>query len=600
VEQEGFPQVNTEDAVPTTSPELPSRLEGEAEGSLLRRLREPLLIGMFALAVYLAGNGRVGLWDRDEPRYAVCVREMIARHDWVFPTYNAEPRYHKPILIYWLMRLGVAIGGDNPFGMRLVSGFAGAGTCLLVWGLGRRMFGPAVGRLGALMLASAPIMLVESKLATTDATLAFWFVAGQFCLWELNRRPSRRLSALFWVLVGLGILTKGPVPVALLAASGIASWWWGGPTACWRRLHWRSGLAIVALVTLPWLIAIGIVSHGDFYRVAVGFHIIQRVTTGIEEHGGFPGYYLVLSLATFYPWSAFIPAAWLGAWRRRRSDPAFGFLLGWIVGPLIFLELVRTKLIHYYLPAYPACALLVAWLVVTLVREEVTLRRWPLGRLAVGLLTSIGRGTVVGLVAVACVVSGPVRWPCLFLAVLLAAGTLSGVLKLSRGATERAMVPLVVTWGLMGLGIGAWLLPALEPYRMPKRVGERLAAISAGLKVKPVLLSFQEPSTVYAFGRPVVTIREWSELYDQIRKHGEVVTPVLAHELRGLRRHAQLEVEAGEEMECFNLSKGQRQSLTFTRIRPKGDWTKTPPSLTPFKSDPSAQIAAGREQSQVK
>ena len=86
-------------------------------------------------------------YDRDEPRYAVCVREMRQRNDWIFPTYNAEPRYHNPILIYWLMRLGVAIGGDNPFGMRLVSGFAGAATCVLVWGLGRRMFGPPVGRL---------------------------------------------------------------------------------------------------------------------------------------------------------------------------------------------------------------------------------------------------------------------------------------------------------------------------------------------------------------------------------------------------------------------------------------------------------------------
>ena len=350
------------------------------------------MIGALALVLNLAGNGGVGLWDRDEPRYAVCVREMRARNDWIFPTYNAEPRYHKPILIYWLMRLGVAIGGDNPFGMRLVSGFAGAGTCLLVWGLGRRMFGPQVGRLAALVLATAPIMLIESKLATTDATLAFWFVGGQFCLWELSQRPSRRVAAVFWLLLALGILTKGPVPAALLAASGLVSWWWGGPTACWKRLEWRRGLILLAVVTLPWFVAIGIVSRGDFYRVAVGFHIIQRVTSGIEEHGGFPGYYVVLSLLTFYPWSALLPAALYGGWSRRRSDPAFGFLLGWIVGPLIFLELVRTKLIHYYLPAYPACALLVAWLVVTLIREEVTLRRWPLGRLGLGLLNSIGIG----------------------------------------------------------------------------------------------------------------------------------------------------------------------------------------------------------------
>ena len=314
------------------------------------------MIAALALVLNLAGNGGVGLWDRDEPRYAVCVREMRLRNDWIFPTYNAEPRYHKPILIYWLMRLGVAVGGDNPFGMRLVSGFAGAATCLLVWGLGRRMFGPQVGRLAALVLATAPIMLIESKLATTDATLALWFIAGQFCLWELNQRPSRRVAAVFWLLLALGILTKGPVAAALLAASGLVSWWWGGPTACWRRLEWRRGLILMAGVTLPWFVAIGIVSRGDFYRVAVGFHIIQRVTSGIEEHGGFPGYYVVLSLLTFYPWSGLLPAALHGGWSRRRSDPAFGFLLGWIVGPLVFLELVRTKLIHYYLPAYPACA----------------------------------------------------------------------------------------------------------------------------------------------------------------------------------------------------------------------------------------------------
>ena len=91
------------------------------------------------------------------------------------------------------MRAGFALGGDNPFGARLVSALAGAATCLVVWELGRRMLGPRAGRLGALMLATAPIMVVESKLATTDATLTLWLVGCQFCLWELARRPSRRV-----------------------------------------------------------------------------------------------------------------------------------------------------------------------------------------------------------------------------------------------------------------------------------------------------------------------------------------------------------------------------------------------------------------------
>jgi 4-amino-4-deoxy-L-arabinose transferase-like glycosyltransferase len=391
-------------------------------------------------------------------------------------------------------------------------------------------------------------------------------------------------------------LTKGPVPAALFAAAGLVSWGCGGPSACWKRLEWRRGLLLLSLVTLPWFLAIGILSRGEFYRIAVGYHIIQRVTSGIEEHGGFPGYYVVLSLLTFYPWSALLPPALFGAWSRRGGSPALGFLLGWIFGPLLFLELVRTKLIHYYLPAYPACALLVAWLIVTLVGEEVALRRWSLGRLGLGLLNALGIGTVVALIAAACVVDAPVRWPCLVLALVLAAGTLSAALSLYRGATERGVARLLATWAVLGLLLGTWLLPALEPYRMARRVGQRLASISARLGLEPVLLTFQEPSTIYAYGRPVPTVKVWEDLYEQLRRHGEVITPLLDHELRGLQAQPFLIVEPGEQMTGFNLSKGHGQSLTFTRVRPNGDWArrKQSPVATVPAPAPAPRVA-GRQ-----
>jgi hypothetical protein len=199
------------------------------------------------------------------------------------------------------------------------------------------------------------------------------------------------------------------------------------------------------------------------------------------------------------------------------------------------------------------------------------------------------------------------RWPCLVLALVLTAGTLLAVLQLSRGATDRAVVQLIATWGIIGLGIGAWLLPSLEPYRMARKVGRRLAAISAELKLDPVLLTFQEPSTIYAFGHPVPTVKVWADLYEQLRRHGEVITPVMAHELRGLRARPDLEVEPGEVMECFNLSKGQKQSLTFTRIRPKGDGTRSKPEpgpdphpdLDPGATTPSARVARGLQELHV-
>ena len=73
-------------------------------------------MGLLALTLNLAGNARISLWDRDEPRYAGATREMRASGDWLRPTFNAEPRYHKPVLIYWLMMAGTALGGTTRSG----------------------------------------------------------------------------------------------------------------------------------------------------------------------------------------------------------------------------------------------------------------------------------------------------------------------------------------------------------------------------------------------------------------------------------------------------------------------------------------------------
>ena len=40
--------------------------------------------------VYLVGNDRVALWDRDEPRYAQTSREMLKSGDWVVPRLLGE------------------------------------------------------------------------------------------------------------------------------------------------------------------------------------------------------------------------------------------------------------------------------------------------------------------------------------------------------------------------------------------------------------------------------------------------------------------------------------------------------------------------------
>ncbi len=530
---------------------------------------EPVLYTLLAIVLNLAGNARTGLWDRDEPRYAVCTREMRERGDWIFPTFNGEPRYHKPVLIYWLMRASTALGGDNPFGARLVSAVAGALTVLGVTVLGRRMLGRG-GGLAGLILATAPIAVAESKLATTDATLAFLLFGCQFCLWELGKRPSRTLAGLFWLCMSLAILVKGPVGPALIAASSALAWFCGWRAAAWKRLYWRNGLIGLAILTLPWFVAISIASGGEFLRFAVGRQILHRVSSGMEAHGGFPGYYPVVSTLVFYPWSAFIPAAIVGAWVRRKSDPKFGFLIGWTMGPLLLLECFQTKLIHYYLPAFAASALLISWLSGSITADEVNIRRRPLGRLGLALLVGIGLAGAVALSAGAVIVRGSLAPPMLLVGLLSAVGAAGGMFWLQQGATVRAVHVLAGTWAIIALCCGAWLVPLTEPFRTSRLIGEKLAAHSASLGIEPVLLEYQEPGVIYALGHPVATTRDRDGFYSHLTGGRSVLTVALPSEIAVMRKHFGLVVTPVDQVDGFVLTKGKSQTLQIVAVR-EGD-----------------------------
>ncbi len=529
---------------------------------------EPLVLVAVCLALYLAGNGRVGLWDRDEPRNAVAVHEMRARGDWLFPSFNGEPRHHKPILSYWLMGLATALLGEGPAGMRLHSALAGTGTCLLVWLLGRRMLGSRAGFLAALMLAVAPIMVVESKMATTDATLSFWMMGCQLCLYELARRESRSIAAAFWILLALATLTKGPVAAALLLSIALPAWWWGCPVATvWRRLRWRRGVLICLALAAPWFVLMIATTQGRFWEVAVKQQLLQRVATEMEEHGAYPGYYVVMSTVLFFPWSCLVPVGVAAAWRRRRVDPNLAYLLAWVVGPLVFLECVRTKLAHYYLPAYPACALLAAWTVKSVARREVTLRRWPLGGLAQGMIGGIGVVAGVGMTAAATVAPAGLAAPLIACGLVLGLGTVAGLLQLQRGRTWSGAWRLSAAIGATMLLLAGWLLPAAEPLRVSRIVGERMVELSARTGYAPLLMNYKEPGVIYAFGAPITILRDPARLQERLRDGGPMITAVTPEELPSYSEQLAVSFERLEDVTGFNPAKGKTMTLHLAIIR---------------------------------
>src|SRR5687768_5336689 len=83
-----------------------------------------LLTLVGAAIVYLVGNDRVTLWDRDEPRYAQTSRQMLRGGDWVVPRLLDEVRTAKPAFIYWCQAAAMRVFGEHEFAARLPSAAA--------------------------------------------------------------------------------------------------------------------------------------------------------------------------------------------------------------------------------------------------------------------------------------------------------------------------------------------------------------------------------------------------------------------------------------------------------------------------------------------
>ena len=366
------------------------------------------VLALFALAalVLLAGNSATHVFDRDEARFALAVREMSARSDWVLPTNWGEPRYHKPILAYWCALAAERVFGPHEFAWRLPSVLAGLVTLAATLALARRHFGAEVALRAGAILATTSVFVLESKILTADVlllattTLAFW-------AWlELRAGSPRRFAwqLLFWTALALGILAKGVNVVFLAAAAaglcflGIARapearstrnrllvvlaaasvlaavpglgllgpvlfggcalflWLRRAPSGQAAELGTAWGLPLCAVLVSVWAVPALLRSRGEFLSQGLGHHMLARSASPFEKHAGFPGYYLLTGVLALFPWALRIPAALRDAWR----DPRCEFFLAWILGPWALLECLASKLPHYPLVTLPALAILIA------------------------------------------------------------------------------------------------------------------------------------------------------------------------------------------------------------------------------------------------
>ncbi len=350
-----------------------------------------LLGGLFLF--WGLGNGK--LWDRDETTYAEVVREMMQTGDWVVPMYGGELLAHKPVLPYWAMIVGGWLFGMSEFGMRFFSAISGLACVLVVFALGRRMYGPKTGFLAGLILLSSLFFLVVCRSALMDAHLTLFVTCALWGFWEALRNPD---DSLLWMLfcgaaTGLAVLAKGPLGLLIVGMAGFFTLAGARKFHLVPKLHPLPALTIFLLVASSWYVAITWKTGWDFLRDFIIRENLEKVFRPTLGHGGPIWYYLPVLLLAFLPWSMFLPWALGSIWKREWKEKAF--LLSWTVAPFVFFSLLSTKLPHYILPIFPALALITARALGGAGDEKANVPAYiPYGLCGLGIVLLAGGGVV--------------------------------------------------------------------------------------------------------------------------------------------------------------------------------------------------------------
>lgn len=380
-------------------------------------LRPGVLLGLVAVTVisafvYFNGLGSLPLFNPDEALYAEPAREMLVTGEYITTLLNYVVRFTKPPLCIWAMAGCYQIFGVNEFAARFFGAACAVVLVAITYLTMVRYISLRAAIFGSLTLASAPLFVFTAREAITDMPLSLFGAGTQLAFFHASQSNFKRRGALYlgYVLIGLAVMTKGPVglvlPVAILLAWHTVK---GDLWSAFKSYQPLIGAVIVAAIALPWFVTEIYITKGAYFQEFIVRENFQRFTTVVDAHKQPVYYHLLAMLGGFFPWTVYLPqamvaslAGYLSALKGSRansdaldsatasadiSGPGIAVLpaslrglltrsrnyiesldvsgrlalycIFWATITLVFFSASVSKLLPYTLPAFPALAILV-------------------------------------------------------------------------------------------------------------------------------------------------------------------------------------------------------------------------------------------------
>ena len=201
-----------------------------------QRWRDRAIVMGLAALVFIPMLGAFGLWDPWETHYGEVARQITERNDWISTWWGSHWQdgqgqtegshfFSKPILLMWLMAMGLEVFGFSEWGIRLGVAFIAIVVLGAVYTMGRSVFRRRTGFLMAAVLGTSPFFFFLSRQAQTDMPFVglmtiglCFFMAGVFG--KDRNEPAGR-----WTYgITFGFLSLVTLPQIWLVLVGLSRW----------------------------------------------------------------------------------------------------------------------------------------------------------------------------------------------------------------------------------------------------------------------------------------------------------------------------------------------------------------------------------------
>jgi 4-amino-4-deoxy-L-arabinose transferase-like glycosyltransferase len=456
------------------------------------------------------------LWDANEAFYAETPRVMIETGDYVSPSFNAQPRFNKPPLTYWIIAASYQVFGVSEWSERLPIVLAAMGLIAAAFVIGRVVWETQAGLWAAIVMATLPRFLMHSRRTSIDVFLSL-FMGLTLMFFVLGEtRPARRRLWLWlmYACVGLGFMTKGPVAVVLPGAAFFIYLLVERRLRDISKMMIPAGIAIFLAVVVPWYLLV-YQKHGWDYIVS--FILNENISRYTDEGWG-PRrhfFYLQTLIGDLFPWSILLIAALVFViFRKKFGERIFGetgfpyarLMAIWTVIIVLFYSLSRNQQDQYMMPTYLAAAVLVGAVIWAFIKNDAPMVRWLFvasGSLVVAVggalvyLTSSGSNIDLAGIGIAGIIL-----------ILGGTGTLVFALLKKRELAAHSQIVSIV--GLMWVFVLV-VLPDFEQYKPVKALSEVIGS-SASTEARVGYYRYTAPTMVYYLHRPVLEYFQEDEI----------------------------------------------------------------------------------------